>query len=743
MKKPIVAAELEFLIEYAKNQFAESFGLHLNSSSWKPYIKVGKPVFYKFLIDGIVQFSTKTSTSNKKYNQTVKLMDYKKIEPALFVLFLLKLSDEEISNFISEYLMYANAKIRCDCPAFCLEKNTKIDLVNNTTKTIAELYDDYNNGITNYVYSVDKNNNPTVNKINKIWISKKTNDLIKITLDNNKYIITTPEHYYITRNGNDIQAKQLNIGDSLMPIYFDYDKHGYKKVIMNNIINNCKSKTVHRIVAEKYSNNIYGNNGVVHHINFNKLDNTPENLLFMDKKEHYLYHSKLIGSNRKNINNGLNKWLEYMKKFEPDKLKKLKGNGGRACHIKHPEIRKLFNDAGISWAKNNRKFYSNKFKETWKNNREKMLLSLMKNVNNPINRKKHSDIMSNNWKNEQFRNNVIRAVSQKNTKNNAEMNKSLYHIISVKLGNIFNTFDRMICANAELSENNYEIYKTNRSWKTVYKTFDKAIKDYEFYVIDREKNKKEIIEKFLTYNHKIINIEHIHLDNAEEVYDIEIENDHNFYVSAGIVLHNCFWGPAFNLTHLQSIYGLPEKRPPRIRDKKRENLICKHLWLVLETFESNIKYFAKGLLPYYKRMFGLYTDTDIDKTIRKFNDKQIRKLVEDASISLTESKNKTLTDKFIKLTENKINDLIKLNKSISLKPEIVDNINDIVKKDTIKKTTDNWIKEKTDKLAEALEKDYTSLMNKKRLAEKNRQILLAAKEKELINDFLKLFNDKK
>lgn len=323
MKKPIVAAELEFLIEYAKNQFAESFGLHLNSSSWKPYIKVGKPVFYKFLIDGIVQFSTKTSTSNKKYNQTVKLMDYKKIEPALFVLFLLKLSDEEISNFISEYLMYANAKIRCDCPAFG------------------------------------------------------------------------------------------------------------------------------------------------------------------------------------------------------------------------------------------------------------------------------------------------------------------------------------------------------------------------------------------------------------------------------------FWGPAFNLTHLQSIYGLPEKRPPRIRDKKRENLICKHLWLVLETFESNIKYFAKGLLPYYKRMFGLYTDTDIDKTIRKFNDKQIRKLVEDASISLTESKNKTLTDKFIKLTENKINDLIKLNKSISLKPEIVDNINDIVKKDTIKKTTDNWIKEKTDKLAEALEKDYTSLMNKKRLAEKNRQILLAAKEKELINDFLKLFNDKK
>jgi hypothetical protein len=114
----LAAAEVEFLIEYAKNQYAKAFGLHLNSSDWKPYIRVGNPMFYNFLINGIIQFSTRTDISGKKYIQIIQLSNYKRIEPALLLMFLLKVPESDIANFLATFLKYTNCRIKCSCDAF-------------------------------------------------------------------------------------------------------------------------------------------------------------------------------------------------------------------------------------------------------------------------------------------------------------------------------------------------------------------------------------------------------------------------------------------------------------------------------------------------------------------------------------------------------------------------------------------------------------------------------------------------
>ena len=41
------------------------------------------------------------------------------------------------------------------------------------------------------------------------------------------------------------------------------------------------------------------------------------------------------------------------------------------------------------------------------------------------------------------------------------------------------------------------------------------------------------------YNHKVTKIEFLDLDAAEDVYDLTVENYHNFAIDAGIFVHNC------------------------------------------------------------------------------------------------------------------------------------------------------------------------------------------------------------
>ena len=118
---------MNYLINYAKNQFNDSKGLHLNSADWKSFITLGTPLYYSFLINGIIKYNTKSSISGKRYEQIIKLSDYKKMEAPLLLLFLLETDEQTIIDYISLFLTVSEAKLYCPCDAFCLEKNTKID----------------------------------------------------------------------------------------------------------------------------------------------------------------------------------------------------------------------------------------------------------------------------------------------------------------------------------------------------------------------------------------------------------------------------------------------------------------------------------------------------------------------------------------------------------------------------------------------------------------------------------------
>lgn len=101
----------------------------------------------------------------------------------------------------------------------CWSKNTKIKLADQRDITFFDLVEEHKQGKENFCYSIDKNGEICIEKIENPRMTKRMTQVIKITLNNNEELICTPDHLYMLRNGEYKQAKDLLTTDSLMPLF--------------------------------------------------------------------------------------------------------------------------------------------------------------------------------------------------------------------------------------------------------------------------------------------------------------------------------------------------------------------------------------------------------------------------------------------------------------------------------------------------------------------------------------------
>jgi tRNA-splicing ligase RtcB len=93
------------------------------------------------------------------------------------------------------------------------------------------------------------------------------------------------------RDGKFLEAENLKVGESLMPLYRETDKDGYILVQQNY---SGRMQKAHWLVARsgllgeipRFEND----KTVIHHKNFDQSDNRPENLEFMSASAHSAYH---------------------------------------------------------------------------------------------------------------------------------------------------------------------------------------------------------------------------------------------------------------------------------------------------------------------------------------------------------------------------------------------------------------------------------------------------------------------
>jgi tRNA-splicing ligase RtcB len=120
--------------------------------------------------------------------------------------------------------------------------------------------------------------------------------LIAIELDNGELIRCTPDHEFMLRDGSYEEARNLTEGTSLMPLYTGETDDGYQ-LVYHNERGPVEDRGVraHWLVARSNLMDIPKNMGkvVLHHKNFIKNDNRPDNLEFMNPSDHSKLHREL------------------------------------------------------------------------------------------------------------------------------------------------------------------------------------------------------------------------------------------------------------------------------------------------------------------------------------------------------------------------------------------------------------------------------------------------------------------
>jgi len=395
----------------------------------------------------------------------------------------------------------------------CFTGDTKISLLDGRELSFIELEKEFKNK-NFWVYSCDENGKIVPGKAHSPRITRKNANIIKITLDNGEEIKCTEDHKFLLRNGEYKEAKNLSNEDSLMPLYRRISSninkmHGYEQFL--NIKTN-KWEHTHSMVA--YYNDLYKRikTNVVHHKNFKKRNNNPDNLQIMDKQEHWKLHMGLMhGLNnwvksengRKFLSENAKKMWKENKKFKEKVIEVLKNNGKLTQYNLKQQGRK---NPLVEWAEKNQELAK---KQSSKNGKENIKKANTKEAKEKSGKtfKKHfsEDII--------FKENVLFRANKNFQQYNDKIKSG-----ELKTPEYYNTKKLTALKNA------YKNYKFKK-----YSTFENYLQLDKGLIVNNE-------GWIVPYNHKIIKKEFYGVEN---VYDITVEKYHNFALTAGVFVHNC------------------------------------------------------------------------------------------------------------------------------------------------------------------------------------------------------------
>lgn len=388
----------------------------------------------------------------------------------------------------------------------CFTKDTKISLLDGTEKSLDQLMD-YPDPI--WVYSYDHKTQQIVpGKASKPFKTGEKVPVLKVTLDNGESVRCTPNHRWMLRDGTYREAKDLQPNDSLMPLY--------RKVCVTKpcvgyemFLEPSREKWIftHRRVCDQVLRRAqigdsgqliisFGEGEVRHHLNFNKRDNRPDNLVWMDFNEHILYHSSKSGD----------LWNRGGEKF-----KKAQKEG----------VRRKWEDPD------------------WASKQLELLRSLGQDPELAAKRNRIlREATARNWQNPEYV--ELMTETGKNTLLKTRVREDFQR--KVRLGQLVLWSDPdHIQRMGNLARGRITLQNQNPDFVQARLVANTTPKECDICghisgnagALALHKRKHHGV---VPTNHKVISVVP---DGEEDVYDITVENYHNFALSAGVFVHNC------------------------------------------------------------------------------------------------------------------------------------------------------------------------------------------------------------
>jgi len=434
----------------------------------------------------------------------------------------------------------------------CFSGDTKVALTDGRNLTFKELVEEDGKGKKNYCYTTKEYGSMGIELIKNPRITRRNVEVIKLILDNEEELVCTPDHLFMMRDGSYKEAQLLGVKDSLMPLRRQFSRMGKRITIEGYelVYDNKDHRWIFtHLLADDYNleNKFYSkeNGSHRHHIDFNKLNNNPDNVTRMLADEHLEYYCKM---------------LEYSLHSESTKEK-----------IRQIHKLKYFREKiiGIMTAPKMRAMLSERAKKQWESEEYKNYMAnkfLDFYNNNQKYREKNSKILYKNqkkyWANEENRKNWGEKLIIY-FKSNPEKREALFEkakiqwqdseLLKWRSGATKEQWTSEFRIKRKETYNRTYLEKALGLLRKIYEEGGKInVENYEGQKAElKDKsilrfnticqrffggNKQRLEEAVVNLNHKIKKI--IKLQERIDVYDLEVEGTHNFALSSGIFVHN-------------------------------------------------------------------------------------------------------------------------------------------------------------------------------------------------------------
>ena len=239
------------------------------------------------------------------------------------------------SNALNAYGQYDRMSRYADFSEmeYCLTGDTKIATPCGY-KTLKQLSEEYGPDDTFYVYAYDHEKKGLTPALGKQARQTRVDEAFKVTFDSGTSITGTANHRLMLRDGTYCRIDELKTGDSMMPFYRrawygagkgtdEGDQYRFVYTI------NDGWQREHAVIAEWAAGRKLVAGEVVHHKNFVKYDNCPENLQIMTREEHSRYHQIILNGKKWAPEN--QEWIDKFKAQHSTWMKE--NNPAERCDI--------------------------------------------------------------------------------------------------------------------------------------------------------------------------------------------------------------------------------------------------------------------------------------------------------------------------------------------------------------------------------------------------------------------------
>jgi len=438
-----------------------------------------------------------------------------------------------------------------DSAGGCWCGDTKVALVDGRNISFKELVAEDKQGKKNFCYTMLDNGHIGVAPILNPRMTKRNARVIKIILDNAEELICTPDHLFRLVDGSYIPAVKLTPQCSLAPLYRKISSKkenkrgldGYEMVFDPQ----AKKWNYTHILSDMFNlgNRIYATSEGKHrhHIDFNKLNNTPPNIQRLPYEQHMAVHyahieHTLHRADVKKRSVEAKRTDAYRKKAREKALEKRAFFSERAKRQwEDPEYKKFMLDKFMQFYQNNAAYRqkNNEFlnlaqKDYWA--KEDNRLRQASRVRQYFERHPKAKRILADKARLEWSDNALLAWRRKKT--SEQWTEDFRKKRKAAYGRTY--LERSLSFARAVYESHGDLRLYDDERHALLKRDNNLVKFDTLVSRFFGNDQRALLEATENYNHKIKRIETV--KEKIDVYDIEIPNTHNFALASGIFVHN-------------------------------------------------------------------------------------------------------------------------------------------------------------------------------------------------------------